>query len=159
MWSAWTKAESPAKAGWCAAAIKRAKTIVWNGPVGVFEFEPFQAGTKAVADAVVEATANGATSIIGGGDSATAAKKFKILDKVSLFTDVDVHAVDHGAAGLGLRIRFGVGVRVQQQRLRLSPVPFARLRPRSGRPHDARGYAETTRTWFARGTRELLLST
>ncbi|OQX69183.1 MAG: phosphoglycerate kinase [Sorangiineae bacterium NIC37A_2] len=78
-----------------AAAIKRAKTIVWNGPVGVFEFEPFQGGTKAVADAVVEATANGATSIIGGGDSATAAKKFKILDKVS-------HVSTGGGASLEL---------------------------------------------------------
>ncbi len=78
-----------------AAAIKRAKTIVWNGPVGVFEFEPFQAGTKAVADAVVEATAGGATSIIGGGDSATAAKKFKILDKVS-------HVSTGGGASLEL---------------------------------------------------------
>lgn len=78
-----------------AAAIKRAKTIVWNGPVGVFEFEPFQAGTKAVADAVVEATASGATSIIGGGDSATAAKKFKILDKVS-------HVSTGGGASLEL---------------------------------------------------------
>jgi phosphoglycerate kinase len=78
-----------------AAAIKRAKTIVWNGPVGVFEFEPFQAGSRAVAAAIVEATANGATSIIGGGDSATAAKRFKILDKVS-------HVSTGGGASLEL---------------------------------------------------------
>jgi phosphoglycerate kinase len=76
-------------------AILRAKTVVWNGPVGVFEFEPFQAGTKAVADAVVQATASGATTIIGGGDSATAAKKFKILDKVS-------HVSTGGGASLEL---------------------------------------------------------
>lgn len=78
-----------------ASAIKRAKTIVWNGPVGVFEFEPFQAGSRAVAQAIVEATANGATSIIGGGDSATAAKRFKILDKVS-------HVSTGGGASLEL---------------------------------------------------------
>ncbi len=66
-----------------AAAVKKSKTIVWNGPVGVFEFDIFAAGTKAVADAVVEATKAGATSIIGGGDTATAAKKYGIVDKVS----------------------------------------------------------------------------
>lgn len=78
-----------------ASAIKRSKTIVWNGPVGVFEFEAFASGTKAVAAAVVEATAAGATTIIGGGDSATAAKKYKILDKVS-------HVSTGGGASLEL---------------------------------------------------------
>jgi len=65
------------------AAILRAKTIVWNGPSGVFEFERFAGSTRAMAEAVAEATARGATTIVGGGDTATAAKKFKVADKVS----------------------------------------------------------------------------
>jgi 3-phosphoglycerate kinase len=60
-----------------------AKTIVWNGPMGVFELEPFDIGTKAVAKAVADATAQGARSIIGGGDSASAIKKLGLEDKVS----------------------------------------------------------------------------
>lgn len=65
------------------AAILRAKTIIWNGPSGVFEFEKFAGSTKAMAAAVAEATAAGAITVIGGGDTATAAKKFKIVDKVT----------------------------------------------------------------------------
>ncbi len=65
------------------AAILSAKTIIWNGPAGVFEFEKFAGATKAMAAAVAEATANGATSVVGGGDTATAAKKFGVADKVS----------------------------------------------------------------------------
>lgn len=65
------------------AAILRAKTIIWNGPSGVFEFEKFASSTKAMAAAVAEATARGAITVIGGGDTATAAKKFKIVDKVT----------------------------------------------------------------------------
>ncbi len=64
-------------------AIGRAKTIVWNGPSGVFEFEKFAGSTKAMADAIAQATANGATTVVGGGDTATAAKKFKVADKVT----------------------------------------------------------------------------
>ena len=64
-------------------AILAAKTIVWNGPSGVFEFEKFAGSTRAMAEAVAEATAAGATTIIGGGDTATAAKKFKVAGKVS----------------------------------------------------------------------------
>ncbi len=63
--------------------LKGAKTIVWNGPMGVFEIPPFDEGTKAVALAVVEATGKGARSIIGGGDSASAIKKLGLEDKVS----------------------------------------------------------------------------
>ena len=55
-----------------ADAIKGAKTIVWNGPMGMFEEKPFDEGTIAVAEAVAEATENGATSIVGGGDSVAA---------------------------------------------------------------------------------------
>ncbi len=65
------------------AAILASKTIVWNGPAGVFEFEKFAGATKAMADAIAEATAKGATTVVGGGDTATAAKKFKVADKVS----------------------------------------------------------------------------
>lgn len=64
-------------------AIANSKTIMWNGPMGVFEMKPFQAGTKAVADAIVEATQAGAYSLIGGGDSAAAINKFGLGDKVS----------------------------------------------------------------------------
>lgn len=67
-----------------AAAVSRAKTIVWNGPPGVFEFANFAAGTKAVMDAVVMATENGSTTIIGGGDTATCAAKYGTEDKVSM---------------------------------------------------------------------------
>jgi len=63
--------------------ILSAKTIVWNGPPGVFEFDRFADGTKAMLDAVVEATKNGAMSIVGGGDTATVAKKFGAEDKIS----------------------------------------------------------------------------
>ncbi|MFM8684913.1 MAG: phosphoglycerate kinase [Chthoniobacterales bacterium] len=64
-------------------AILRAKTIIWNGPPGVFEFEKFCGASKAMAEAVAEATAKGATTVVGGGDTATAAKKFGVADRVS----------------------------------------------------------------------------
>lgn len=63
--------------------ILSAKTILWNGPVGVFEIDKFATGTKAVADAVVEATEKGAYSLIGGGDSVAAINKFGLADRVS----------------------------------------------------------------------------
>lgn len=64
-------------------AILASKTIIWNGPAGVFEFEKFAGATKAMAAAVAQATAGGATTVVGGGDTATAAKKFGVADKVS----------------------------------------------------------------------------
>lgn len=63
--------------------ILKSKTILWNGPMGVFEMESFDKGTKAVAEAVAEATRNGAYSLIGGGDSAAAVNKFGYTDQVS----------------------------------------------------------------------------
>ena len=66
-----------------AEAIKEAKTILWNGPAGVFEFDNFIGGSKAIADAIAEATANGAFSLIGGGDSVACINKFGMADKVS----------------------------------------------------------------------------
>lgn len=66
-----------------ANAIKDAKTILWNGPAGVFEFDNFIGGSKAIADAIAEATANGAFSLIGGGDSVACINKFGMADQVS----------------------------------------------------------------------------
>lgn len=66
-----------------AEAIKGAKTVFWNGPMGVFEFDNFAHGTKAVAEAVAELKANGGTSIIGGGDSVAAVNKFDLADKMN----------------------------------------------------------------------------
>ncbi len=64
-------------------AIKGAKTILWNGPAGVFEFDNFTAGSRAIGEAVAEATAEGAFSLIGGGDSVACVNKFGLADKVS----------------------------------------------------------------------------
>ncbi len=64
-------------------AIKGAKTILWNGPAGVFEFDNFTAGSRAIGDAIAEATAEGAFSLIGGGDSVACVNKFGLADKVS----------------------------------------------------------------------------
>lgn len=66
-----------------AEVIKPAKTILWNGPAGVFEFDNFTAGSRAIADAIVDATANGAFSLIGGGDSVACINKFGLADQVS----------------------------------------------------------------------------
>lgn len=75
--------------------IGRANTIIWNGPPGVFEFESFMGGTKAMAASIAAATARGAITIVGGGDTATAAKKCGIIDKVT-------HASTGGGASLEL---------------------------------------------------------
>ncbi len=66
-----------------AEAIVPAKTILWNGPAGVFEFDTFTAGSRAIADAIVEATKNGAFSLVGGGDSVACVNKFGVADQVS----------------------------------------------------------------------------
>lgn len=78
-----------------AEAVSRAKTIVWNGPMGVFEFEHFANGTKAVMDAFCAATANGCVTIIGGGDTATCAKKYNTESQCS-------HVSTGGGASLEL---------------------------------------------------------
>jgi len=78
-----------------AEAVKRAKTVLWNGPLGVFEFPNFEAGTHSVMDEVVKATANGATTIIGGGETATCAALWGVEDKVS-------HVSTGGGASLEL---------------------------------------------------------
>ena len=66
-----------------AAAIEGAKTILWNGPAGVFEFDNFTAGSRAIAEAIAKATAEGAFSLIGGGDSVACINKFGMADQVS----------------------------------------------------------------------------
>lgn len=76
-------------------AVKSSKTIVWNGPPGVFEFDNFAKGTKALLDAAVESAASGNTVIIGGGDTATVAKKFGVVEKLS-------HVSTGGGASLEL---------------------------------------------------------
>jgi phosphoglycerate kinase len=63
--------------------VKKSKTILWNGPMGVFEMAKFEAGTKKIAEAVVEATKRGGFSLIGGGDSAAAVAQFGVSDQVS----------------------------------------------------------------------------
>ncbi len=75
--------------------IKSSKTIVWNGPMGVFEWMPFKMGTKLIAEAVANATDAGSTSIIGGGDSAAAAEKFGVADRLS-------HVSTGGGASLAM---------------------------------------------------------
>jgi len=66
-----------------AEVIKKSKTILWNGPTGVFEFENFSHGSRAVGEAIVEATKNGAFSLVGGGDSVACVNKFGLADGVS----------------------------------------------------------------------------
>jgi phosphoglycerate kinase len=78
-----------------AEVIARAKTIVWNGPPGVFEFDAFSGGTREMGEAIAAATANGAITVVGGGDTATAAKKFGVIEKVT-------HASTGGGASLEL---------------------------------------------------------
>lgn len=65
------------------AAVLRSKTLLWNGPMGVFEMKPFQQGTVAIAQAVAEATSHGAFSLVGGGDSVAAVNQFGLAEKIS----------------------------------------------------------------------------
>merc|ERR1719424_1647686 len=78
-----------------ATAVKESKTIIWNGPMGVFEMAKFEVGTKSLMDEVVAATAAGTITVIGGGDTATACKKYGTEDKVT-------HCSTGGGASLEL---------------------------------------------------------
>jgi len=78
-----------------AEAIAKSKTIIWNGPMGVFEMATFEGGTKSMMDEMVKATANGTITVIGGGDTATACKKYDTEDKVT-------HCSTGGGASLEL---------------------------------------------------------
>lgn len=75
--------------------LSRAHTIVWNGPVGVFEWAHFEAGTRQIADALAAATERGATTIVGGGETATVFAKYKLESKIS-------HVSTGGGASLEL---------------------------------------------------------
>ena len=66
-----------------AGVVRDSKTILWNGPVGVFEMKPFSHGTVSLGIAIAEATKHGCFSLVGGGDSVAAVKKFKLENKVS----------------------------------------------------------------------------
>merc|ERR1712125_300877 len=77
------------------AAVKASKTIIWNGPMGVFEMPSFEKGTKSLMDVVVEATEAGTITVIGGGDTATACKNYGTEEKVS-------HCSTGGGASLEL---------------------------------------------------------
>merc|ERR1712187_101956 len=85
----------PASVEMNAKAVKESKTILWNGPMGVFEMAKFEVGTKKLMDAVVEATAAGVVSVIGGGDTATVCKKYDTEAKVT-------HCSTGGGASLEL---------------------------------------------------------
>ena len=76
------------------AAIKASKTIIWNGPMGVFEMAKFEAGTKSMMDTIVEVTKSGTITVIGGGDTATCCKKYDTEDKV---TQLSTGGVPHAA--------------------------------------------------------------
>merc|ERR1719367_2636288 len=76
-------------------AVLASKTIIWNGPMGVFEMASFEKGTKSLMDTVVEATKKGVITVIGGGDTATACKKYGTEDKVT-------HCSTGGGASLEL---------------------------------------------------------
>ena len=78
-----------------AEVIKASKTIIWNGPMGVFEMGKFETGTKSMMDTIVEVTTTGTITVIGGGDTATCCKKYNTEDKVS-------HVSTGGGASLEL---------------------------------------------------------
>ena len=85
----------PGTAGTYAAEVAKARTILWNGPMGVFEIPPFDSGTRVVGQGIAEATARGAVSVVGGGDTAAAAERIGVADRMT-------HVSTGGGASLEL---------------------------------------------------------
>ena len=85
----------PKTQGNFAAIIRTAKTVVWNGPMGVFEWAAFRVGTQQVANAMADATAKGAITVVGGGDSAAAVERFGVADRLT-------HVSTGGGASLAM---------------------------------------------------------
>jgi 3-phosphoglycerate kinase len=85
----------PETAGWYTDRVRHARTVLWNGPVGVYEIEPFDVGTRQIAEACAAATEQGAVTVLGGGDTAAAIKHFGLSDQVS-------HVSTGGGASLEL---------------------------------------------------------
>merc|ERR550532_659876 len=107
-----------------AAAIAKAKTIIWNGPMGVFEMKTFESGTKSMMDKIVEVTKSGTITVIGGGDTATACKNYDTEDKVS-------HCSTGGGASLELlEVKVLPGVQTLNDKPGNKPSKIMTLRAR-----------------------------
>ena len=131
----------PAAAAEFASTITGAKTVVWNGPMGVFETKPFDAGTRAVADALARATKRGATTIVGGGDSAAAVAELGLESAMSHVSTGRrrIARVSRGEDPAGRR-----GAR--RQELRCSGRSSRRIgRCTSGRPTPERSWQRSPR--------------
>merc|ERR1712205_170594 len=102
-----------------AKAIQESKTLIWNGPMGVFEMDSFAKGTSKMMDEIVDVTGKGAVTVIGGGDTATACKKYKTEDKVT-------HCSTGGGASLEL-LEGCTGAKAEHEATSAAPETSASL--------------------------------